>query len=208
VGETSHNRIDSAKEFFIQLATITAGVLIALLLEGAVAWNDHRSLVREARATIAEEIADNKKELDDTLAGLPARREQLKNALRVADDLLKTKRTDLREMKLRFEGTSLSTAGWQTAQTTGALGYMKYSDVQAYAELYDLQAMFTQQQRRGMERLTPAIALLSAGDPEQLPEQELRAFRSHVLELMAYTEVEEQLGRLLSAGYDEVLRKP
>jgi hypothetical protein len=164
--------------------------------------------VREARATIAEEIADNKKELDDTLAGLPARREQLKNALRVADDLLKTKRTDLREMKLRFEGTSLSTAGWQTAQTTGALGYMKYSDVQAYAELYDLQAMFTQQQRRGMERLTPAIALLSAGDPEQLPEQELRAFRSHVLELMAYTEVEEQLGRLLSAGYDEVLRKP
>jgi hypothetical protein len=209
VGEASHNRIDSAKEFFIQLATITAGVLIALLLEGAVAWNDRRSLVREARATIAEEIADNKKELDGTLSGLPGRREQLKNALRFADDLLKAKRTDLREMKLGFEGASLSTAGWQTAQTTGALSYMKYSDVQAYAEVYDLPALFTQQQRRGMERLTPAIALLSAiGDPDQLPEQDLRAFRSHVLELMAHTEVEEQLGRALSAGYDEVLRKP
>jgi hypothetical protein len=74
--------------------------------------------------------------------------------------------------------------------------------------VYDLQAMFTQQQRRGMERLTPALAVVSAGDPEQLPEQDLRALRSHVLELMAHTEVEDQLGRLLSAGYEEVLAKP
>jgi hypothetical protein len=51
-----HGSIHSLKDFFLQLATITAGVLIALLLEGLVEWNHNRGLVHEARTTIGREI--------------------------------------------------------------------------------------------------------------------------------------------------------
>src|SRR5438270_535948 len=46
----------SMKEFGIQLATITIGILIALSLEGVTQWLHHRSLVREARANLASKL--------------------------------------------------------------------------------------------------------------------------------------------------------
>ena len=60
-----HGPIHSLKEFSLQLVTITAGILIALSLEGLVEWNHNRALVREARTTISREIADNRKELEE-----------------------------------------------------------------------------------------------------------------------------------------------
>ena len=58
-----HAAAHSLREFLAQLGTITAGVLIALSIEGLLEWNHYRTL-REAKATIDLEIADNKKELD------------------------------------------------------------------------------------------------------------------------------------------------
>jgi hypothetical protein len=40
--------IHSIKDFLLALTTITAGVLIALSLEGFIEWNHNRRLVREA----------------------------------------------------------------------------------------------------------------------------------------------------------------
>jgi len=59
-----HAPAHSIKDFFIQLLTITAGVLIALSIEGLTEWNHHRQLVREATETIAREIADNRSALN------------------------------------------------------------------------------------------------------------------------------------------------
>src|ERR1044071_518176 len=55
------------KETIVHLAIVTAGILIALSLEGLVERQHHRSLVREARANIATEIQDNRKELQKTI---------------------------------------------------------------------------------------------------------------------------------------------
>src|SRR5438046_217126 len=55
------------KETIVHLSIVTAGILIALSLEGALEWQHHRALVREARANIAVEIQDNRKELQKTL---------------------------------------------------------------------------------------------------------------------------------------------
>ena len=50
-------------DYVFSFITITAGVLIALLINGLVEWNATRALVAEARATIAREITDNRKDL-------------------------------------------------------------------------------------------------------------------------------------------------
>jgi hypothetical protein len=62
-------------------------MFIALLINGMVEWNHNRELVAEARATIAREIADNKKDLDATVASFPRDQEALTSAIQFADRL-------------------------------------------------------------------------------------------------------------------------
>jgi hypothetical protein len=62
--------IHSWKDFGIQLVTITAGVLIALSLEGVRESIHDRALVREARENIQREIADNQREVNGEIAGM------------------------------------------------------------------------------------------------------------------------------------------
>ena len=55
--------VTSLKEFLRELLTITAGILIALSLEGLLQWNHHRQLVREARTNIISELRQNQSEI-------------------------------------------------------------------------------------------------------------------------------------------------
>jgi len=82
--------IHSWKDFGVQLITITAGILIALSLEGVRESIRDRALVREARENIRREIADNKREVDNEISAIPARSKKLDTALRLANELLKT----------------------------------------------------------------------------------------------------------------------
>lgn len=56
--------VTSLKEFLVHIGIVTIGILIALSLEGLLEWHHHRELVEEARANIASEIRDNRKDLD------------------------------------------------------------------------------------------------------------------------------------------------
>ena len=52
----------TANDYFFQFVTITAGVLNALLINGMVEWNSNRSLVAQARQTIADEVRRNQRD--------------------------------------------------------------------------------------------------------------------------------------------------
>src|SRR5215831_16086023 len=70
----------TVKEAIVHLSIVTAGILIALSLEGLVEWRHHRSLVREARENIAAEMQDNRKELQKALERFDFMFGQLANA--------------------------------------------------------------------------------------------------------------------------------
>ena len=80
-------------DYVFQFITVTAGVLIALLINGLVEWNHNRELVAEARATIAREIERNKKDLDGTVASMPGDIQKLESALTFANEMLTKKKT-------------------------------------------------------------------------------------------------------------------
>jgi hypothetical protein len=200
-----HGSIQSLKDFLIALATITAGVLIALSLEGLLEWNHNRRLVREARETVTREITDNKKEVDGILASAAARQNDLDNALRLANELLNSKKSDIRQVNLGTSIAELSSAGWQSAERTGALTHMDYAEVQKYAGLYELQNLFAVQQRQVLGRLASALAVLGAGDPHTAAPRDLELFRQHVLGLRADLIIERQLGQGLSEAYGKSL---
>ena len=193
--------------FFIELLIVTAGVLIALSVDSLREWNQYRMLVREARATIAREITENKREVDISLSEVKSRRANISNAVRLANDLLATKKSAISEFKLGFSIAEVSSAGWQSAEQTGALSHMDYSEVQKYSRLYAFQELFATQQRQAVQRIAAAIAILSdSSDPHDAQSEDLRAFRQHLLALGGELEVERQLAERLSGLYAEALK--
>src|SRR5687767_14745030 len=195
------------RTFLVQLVTITVGVLIALFFEGLVDWNNNRALVRQARAMIKREITDNKREIDGTLAEVETRKKHLANALRLANDLLHTKKSDVRELSLARSFAQLSSASWQTAERTGALAHMDYDEVQRYSALYAFQEVFTTHQHRALERMAAVGAVVAHGSPHEAPAADLEKLREQVMALHGDLLIETDLAKTLSAHYGSELKR-
>jgi hypothetical protein len=203
-----HESIHSWKDFVLQLGTITAGVLIALSLEGVRESFHNRALVREARENIRREITDNKRELDDEIAHMDERGKKLDVTLRFANDLLKTKRTDIQQIDLGLEFPTLRAASWQTAERTGAFAHMDYAEVQKYANIYDFQNFLAQQHSRAFDALSAALGILAAnedGDPMKASPADLERFRQQIVRLRSILFIEEQMSRTASERYKKAL---
>jgi hypothetical protein len=205
-GPSRAERAHRYRYFFIELLIVTSGVLIALSVDSLREWNQDRMLVSEARATIAREIADNKKEVDISLSEVEPRKTNIRNAVTLANDLLATRKSAIREFRLGFSIAEVSAAGWQSADRTGALSHMDYSEVQKYARLYAFQELFAAQQRQAVQRIASAIAILSDANPHDAQPDDLRAFRQHLLALGGELEVERQLAERLSGLYADALK--
>lgn len=199
-------RVYSVKSFLLELATITAGVLIALSVDSVREWQQHRSLVRQARATIAREIAANRSEVRNTLEGADKRDKQLQKAFAMAHDLLARRPVNTNELTITMLFGEISEAAWLSAERTGALSHMDYAEVQRYSRLYALQDLYESQQRRALERLTAALALFSHGDPTKAPMADVESFRRELLSLGGELGVLDQFGKQLVEGYDNFLK--
>lgn len=202
-----HAPAHSIKDFLIQLLTITAGVLIALSIEGLTEWNHHRLLVREAKETITREIADNKSALERHFKDWDKSVDGIETSLKLANDLLATKKSDIHEIELGFHVSSLSDASWRTAERTGALAHMNYSDVQDYAKLYGHQELYASQQRRVMDLTVSALGLLAGDDPHKAPPEDIARFRLALMGLRGELLADKQLGDSLAKAYEEALAK-
>lgn len=198
----------SFADYLFQFITVTAGVLIALLINGLVEWNNNRQLVDQARSTIRREVEANLKELDGLSENVKRSGGDLENALRLANDLLSTGKTDVRTVSLNFNLATLNSSGWQSADRTGALGHMDYDEVQEYSELYTMQELFDSQQRKAIDLVATGSALISpAFDPTKANRDDLTRLREHIMFLQASLLVTDQLGQQLRKGYQEFLQK-
>jgi hypothetical protein len=193
---------DAAKH----LAIITVGVCIALALEGIVSWADHRLLVREATANVIAELRTNRKELDSLFASLEQEKAQLEHADEVADLLLAHKPLDHISMALESHGAELKNAAVTTGQITGAFGYMEYSDVRRYADVYDLQAQYMRLQEREGQHFSDVLAFVRRVPGPAAPKAEaLERWKSQIDVALAGLISREQLGRQLQNRYEELL---
>jgi hypothetical protein len=194
----------TAGEFAFQLATITAGVLIALSIDGVLVLYRERALVREAHAAMAREIDANLRDLEGVLPALDAHRRHLEQALRFADDLLRTGRTDVHELQFGLNIATLNRASWQTAERTGALSHMEYDEVRTYAELYELQGLVTESQQRLIVQLANLTAIAfsgEGGDPHRSRPRDLEVFRLRVLDAAGAVSVHRTLAGQLVEAY-------
>ena len=200
--------IRSWKDFGVQLITITAGILIALSLEGVRESIRDRALVREARQNIHREIADNQREVNGEIKMIPERSKKLAAALQLANEILNGKHTEAHQVELQVNFPELNATSWQTAERTGALAHMDYSEVQKYATLYSFQEYLIQQQRRALEAMASTIGILAAsedGDPQNAPKADVERFREHLISLHSILLIEEQMTATASERYKKAL---
>jgi hypothetical protein len=128
-----------ASYFAVQFFLITAGVLMALLIDSVGEVRRQHRLVAEAHAAIAAEIADNAKHLDNALPSLDSVEATLNGMLQAIDEVLANGTTTFRCCDFGLISPQLTRASWESAERTGALGYMDYAQVREYASLYAAQ---------------------------------------------------------------------
>jgi len=191
-------------DYAFQLITVTAGVLIALFIDGLVDWNHNRELVLDARQMIAREVADNLKELEGLPKAVASSRADIENCLKLANDLLSKGKSDVHQITLNFNLATLSDASWLSADGTGALGHMAYDEVRRYAELYSLQELFATQQRKAVDLVASGTALIMGSfDPTTANNEDVKRFREQLMLLQANLHVTSQLGEQLIKAYRE-----
>lgn len=133
---TSWRRV---RYFAMQFVLVTAGVLMALLIDSLVEVRRQNELVAEAHAAIAAEVADNAKQLDNSLPSLDQVEGTLLGMLQASEDILTNGTTTFSCCDFRLIPPRLTRASWESAERTGALGYMDYAQVREYASLYAVQ---------------------------------------------------------------------
>lgn len=194
-------------DYVFQFITITAGVLIALLINGLVEWNHNRELVAQARVMIAREVADNLKELEGLPGVIEKSQADVENGLKLANDLLTKKKSAVHSVNLGFSLPTLTSTSWQTAQQTGALAHMEYDEAQKYSGLYYRQAMFDVQQTKAIDLVSSAMTMLSPSfEPEGADPEDVRRFREQLRLLQANLLVTGQLGEQLLKAYRDFLQ--
>jgi hypothetical protein len=194
---------DTAKH----LAIITAGVLIALALEGVVSWADHRLLVREAKANLTAEIRSNKKELEGLFVNIDRQQKELEQADRVAQSLIERGKVPDAEFKLSYNFAELKNAAVTTGEITGAFGFMGYAEVRHFADVYDLQAQFMREQERELQEFQTVFAFIRRiGDAKPPSQASVEEWRSRISARLAGLGFQETLARALLKRYDELLK--
>jgi len=194
-----------AADYVFQFITVTAGVLIALMIDGLVDWKSTRDLVADARAAIRREVADNLKEMEGRPKAIQKANDDIDNALKFAKDLVATGKTDINELNVRFDLATLNESSWRSAERTGALAHMPYDEVKQYSELYAFQDLFTTQQRQAVDLVTSAI-VIAAEDPTKASKEDLMRFRDQLRSLKATVYVTDQLGTQLVEAYRKFLQ--
>jgi len=201
-----HGPARSWSDVFGQLTIITAGVLIALALEGAVAWLEHRRLVREATTNLRNEMAENVREVEGLFVNIVNERRNLEHADDLAQMLLDQKKVENEKLELVFHGAELKDASRTTAEVTGAFGHMEYAEVERVAAVYGLQTAFNRAQYRTNEAFVTTLAGISLlTSPDKPDPGQVRQWKSQIALTLAALTVEEQIGQQLVKRYTQAL---
>jgi hypothetical protein len=207
-----HEAAHSWRDIFIHLATITVGLFIALSLEGCVEWQHHRHLVHEARANIRSEIEDNQKDLKNALDQIHKEQTQVKTDIEALEKLKQNPEAQGLSVDLRLSTSTLANASWNTAHETGAFSFMGYPEVKKYAEVYDVQKLFTDQTTRITNAYTNSFSVLYIFDVDKkatkaVKSDDVTAAIQKVLAVQSELMVYERVAAHLDHEYSETLQQ-
>jgi hypothetical protein len=178
-----HEAVHGWRDFFIHLTTITVGLLIALGLEGCVEWQHHRNLVREAEASLHDEIEHNARRVAETQSDLRKQEGILKQDVAVLKGIILTRKMPEKgSLEINFHIRGFNNVSWKTAQSTGALAFMPYSTAQEYSDIYTTQdEIDVAQHQAARDAIISLAPFLNMGDSDPaLTPEEATLMKQHI----------------------------
>ena len=131
-----HQPLHTWRDFFIHIATIVVGLLIAIGLEQSVEWIHHRHLVHTAEENLREEAETNVQVLERDQHFLLTVHRAVSADLETLRILENKPDAKVSALTASWSWNGLTDSAYITARDTGALALMPYNEVQAIDALY------------------------------------------------------------------------
>jgi hypothetical protein len=133
-----HQIVHTWKDFFIHIATIAVGLLIAIGLEQTVEYFHHRHQLHTARAQLALEVDGNREVLRSNLDSIRALQAGLDRDMAVIR-ASQSSHTALNG-KLDYSHSIIRPrdAAWLSVKQNGALSLMPYGEIESHTYFYEL----------------------------------------------------------------------
>ena len=136
-----HHAANTWRDFFIHIATIVLGLLIAIGLEQTVEYIHHRHQVSETREKLRQEREENRKLFNVNTASFLWEMSQLRNNLRVLTFLQQHPNTPEEKLpgvlEWGFGHEPVVESAWKSSQQTQVLTLMPSEEAEAAATLYE-----------------------------------------------------------------------
>ena len=173
--------IHTWRDFFIHIATITIGLLIAIGLEQTVEYFHHRHIVREARENIRHELEQNEQQARQNITYVQDDARRMRANLDTARALhdRSANQEHKYSMSFQFTWSSYNQSAWLSARDSGALTYMPTPEVQLYADAYNQQELVNNQAILIFSRqIDLASPIEAVNGPDKLNPTEFQTFVS------------------------------
>jgi type II secretory pathway pseudopilin PulG len=127
----------SWRDFFIHIAIIVIGLLIAIGLEQAVEYIHHRREVSETHERIHAELTEDREAIRQNVAALTNDQQQWQADSDILQQSAPSPQS-LANLKYTWKLELMSTSAWQTAGQTGTLSLLRPEEAAKYSYLYTL----------------------------------------------------------------------
>ena len=204
-----HQPMHTWRDFFVHIATITIGLLIAIGLEQSVEWLHHRHIVHQSRENIRRELAENRRSAHADLDHLQANADNMKSNMERARSFRDHPGVSLQgEMHFTFTWDSFSNSAWRAARDSGALVYMPIEEVQRYDDVYEQQDIVDKQ---AVDIFThqseEAAPLVMEADQKGLTREQAQALMKDCATTYLRLTTVKQITQQLDAMYAKALRE-
>ena len=191
----STGKIESIKDYALQLSMVVMGILIALGVDGLrETWREH-ALVERSIESMRSELESNKALAQKVIAGYDELRKTVESVIALTEEILKQKAAkappapDDRTIELGFAIPSFNTGAWQAAVATQALAHMEYSQASVWSTMYARQSQVQLVQNEWIGVLG-RLSLLEASNEDSIEQLQQRlAFAKEVLQRINLTQM-------------------
>ncbi len=202
--------VSTWREFFIHIATIVIGLLIAIGLEQTVEFFHHRHQVAEVRRSLEEERRDNLRIFQLAVTEWRRYSVRLNENLAVLRDMQSQpgdKANPAQSMALYISVVHFNDSAWTTAQETGVLQYMPRAEVQTWSDYYSRLAEITRSSEAQLDALKAVRTYMLHAQPTLTKAQTEKAF-DLMLTLVGEFAFTGNAERRMSRAYPEFRNAP
>lgn len=133
-----HQNVHSWKDFFIHIATIAVGLLLAIGLEQTVEYVHHRHQLREARVELLLEVDGNREVLRKNMDSIRTLQAQLDRDMTEIRQYQSSKTAINGKLNYSHNIFRPRDAAWLAVKENGILGLMPYEEIEVHNYFYSL----------------------------------------------------------------------